>query len=305
MPRGAMSLDKMVDYLAAEYWRRLVNDPRLWAEKKTTHASSQDRHRRKRQMLKHYVERGGDPERSDAVDQFISSDLLSSDGDNERVEDDLDVDNSSTLSSSSTTTTTTSSEQPRKKRRPRKPTPNTPMHERCLKCRLYAFNNDCSLTMCKACCVDSPAACKYTGHKRAKLGARQPLAESMPPKTQSVPPLPPVTLLVPDIKERLEAIIREKGEAFISYERGNNSKRPRRIKPTSFSQGKEGELVHAYCYVAKDTRSFYLHHITKMEDHDWENINNKSVVSQSLVPVQSSTGICPLLAIIISLIFYI
>lgn len=181
MPRNAMSLDKMVDYLAAEdeYWKRVVNDPRSWSAKKTSHSSSQERHRRKRQMLKHYVERGGDSERSDVVDQFISSDILSSDGDTERAEDDLDDDNSSTQPSSTTTTTTTtttSSEKPRKKRRPRKPNPNTPMHERCLKCRLYAFNNDCSLTMCKACCADSPAACKYTGHKRAKLGARQPLA---------------------------------------------------------------------------------------------------------------------------------
>lgn len=111
MPRNAMSLDKMVDYLAAEdeYWRRLVNDSRLWTEKKASHASSQDRHRRKRRMLSSYVERGNNEERSDAV---ISSDLLSSDGDNERIEDNTsDLESISSFSSTTTTTTSSSSMQ--------------------------------------------------------------------------------------------------------------------------------------------------------------------------------------------------
>lgn len=270
MPRNAMSLDKMVDYLAAEdeYWKRTVNDQRLWAEKKTSHSSSQERHRRKRQMLKNYVERGNDVERSDAVDQVISSDLLSSDGENERVDDDIDV-NSSTI-----TTTTSSSSKPLKQRKPRKPNPTTPMHERCLQCRLYKFNYQCSLTMCKACCISSPAACKYTHHRQAKLGARQPSAFTSPSISTHLLP-------VVDIKERLEKIVQAKGEVFISYEKGTNSKVPRRIKPNAFSQGKEGELVHAYCHVAKDKCSFYLHHITKMDDHNWENNSQPSQLDAS------------------------
>lgn len=80
MPRAALSLDKMVDFLAGEdeYWRRIVNDSRLWAEKKMKHEAAQERHRRKRRMLKHYVERGNNPERSGDSDIIsISSDLFS------------------------------------------------------------------------------------------------------------------------------------------------------------------------------------------------------------------------------------
>jgi hypothetical protein len=53
---------------------------------------------------------------------------------------------------------------------------------------------------------------------------------------------------------------------------------------------KEGELVHAYCYVAKDKRSFYLHHITRMEDHEWVSINSVATASQSPVSATTPTG---------------
>lgn len=57
------------------------------------------------------------------------------------------------------------------------------------------------------------------------------------------------------------------------------------------------ERRESWCmHTAMWTRSFYLHHVTKMEDHDWESISNKPVVSQL------STGI-HLLLITISLIF--
>lgn len=282
MPRKAMSLDKMVDYLASEdeYWRRLVGDPRLWAEKKTAHDESQERHRKKRRMLKHYIERGANPERSDVVDTcVISSDLLSSD---ETENDTVDAN-----SSSPTTTTTIPANKPQKQRKPRKPNLTTPMHERCLKCRLYKFNEQCSLTMCKTCCIASPATCKYTHHRQAKVGARQPAVIA------SETNVPPTTLPVVNVKEQLEAIIQSKGEAFISYDRGTNSKRPRRIKPNAFSLGKEGELVHAYCYVVKDKRSFYLHHITRIEDHNWETINNSNNNATPPQSPQSPISISP------------
>lgn len=291
MPRGAMSLDKMVDYLAAEdeFWNRLVNNPRLWAEKKASHASSQERHRKKRRMLKHYVKRGEDQERWDVVDRVVSSDLLSSDDEEMESNDNLLESFSSSSSSSTTTTTTTSTSsvsRPPKQRKPRKPNPTTPMHERCLKCRLYKYNEQCSLTMCKACCIASPSVCKYTHHKQAKVGARQPVVIA----SETTTPPPPI-LPVPNIKEQLEAIIQSKGEAFILYDRGTNSNRPRRIKPNAFSLGKEGELVHAYCYVAKDKRSFYLHHITRMEDHDWESINSIATPPPPVsISASSSTG---------------
>lgn len=194
--------------------------------------------------------------------------------------------NDNTSSSSSTITTSTSSvSKPHKQQKLRKPNLNTPMHERCLKCRLYKFNNQCSLTMCKACCIASPSACKYTHHKQAKVGARQPIVIAS--ETTTTPPPPPI-LPVPNIKEQLESIVQSKGEAFILYDRGTNSKCPRRIKPNAFSLGKEGELVHAYCYVAKDKRSFYLHHITRMED--WESINSIATPPPSPVLISAPSS---------------
>lgn len=86
-----MSLDKVVDYLASEdeYWRRLVNDPCLWTEEEEEDYArlvSGERHRRKHRMLKHYVERGNNPDRADTMDmRSISSDLLSSDGNNDSI----------------------------------------------------------------------------------------------------------------------------------------------------------------------------------------------------------------------------
>lgn len=154
-----------------------MNDPRLWNAKKRSHDASQERHQKKRRTLKHYVERGGNPERWDVVDRIIYSDLLSSDDEEMENNDKVLESFSSSSPSSSTTTTTTSTSsvsKPPKQRKPRKPNPTTPMHERCLKCRLYKYNEQCSLTMCKACCAASPAACKYTHHRQAKVGLVNP-----------------------------------------------------------------------------------------------------------------------------------
>lgn len=38
-------------------------------------------------------------------------------------------------------------------------------------------------------------------------------------------------------------------------------------------------MVHAYCYIAKDKRSFYLHHIIRIDDHDWEATNARTLLS--------------------------
>jgi hypothetical protein len=153
--------------------------------------------------------------------------------------------------------------------------------------------------MCKSCCISSPVACKYTHHRQAKVGARQPITIASqtlvqgPPNTTSTT----TTLHVSGIKERLEAIIQAKRDVYISYDKGTNSKRPRKIKPNSFSPGKEGELVQAYCYIAKDKRSFYLHHIIKIDDYDWESSSNTNdsipPAPVSVPPTPSSKGMCP------------
>jgi hypothetical protein len=58
MPRRALALDDMVEFLAQEdeFWDHRVHDPRLWKEKKGQYETSHERHREKRHRLSHYYE---------------------------------------------------------------------------------------------------------------------------------------------------------------------------------------------------------------------------------------------------------
>lgn len=153
-----------------------------------------------------------------------------------------------------------------KTRKPRKPNPNIPPENLCPKCKRYKFNAQCSLALCKTCCANSTDKCTYTDHRRAKLGARQP-----PPPTTAAPPSSGEPNVIPEgIKERLEAAIDAKKDVFISYKKGTHGSPPRKVTPNAFRLGKEGLLVETYCHTAKENRSFYVHLIARIEDHDWE-----------------------------------
>jgi predicted DNA-binding transcriptional regulator YafY len=72
------------------------------------------------------------------------------------------------------------------------------------------------------------------------------------------------------VKERLEAAIDTKRDVYISYKKGTHGACPHRVTPSAFRPGKEGVLVETYCHTAKADRSFYLHLIARIEDHNWE-----------------------------------
>lgn len=236
MPRTPLPLDKMVDFLAAEdeYWNRMVHDERLWQEKKMSHSAAQERHVRKRRMLKHYVQRENNPVH-DSIPLSFSSDLLSSsDGDSSSrgsAPSTVNVENEILPSSPLMET-----DKPKKIRKPRRPNSSIPMGERCIKCMQYKFNEACSLVMCKTCCVQSSSKCKETSHNRAKFAARQPLSLSSSIQQQVISEST-VTSTVDAIriKELVQTAIETKSDIYISYSKGSNGTKPRKIKPTGLS----------------------------------------------------------------------
>ena len=62
--RNVLALDDMVNFLAEQdkFWDRVINDPRMWREKKATHDASRERHRDKRRQLSFYIDRLKDTE---------------------------------------------------------------------------------------------------------------------------------------------------------------------------------------------------------------------------------------------------
>lgn len=212
-------------------------------------------------MLKHYTERGNDVERASTEIHF-SSDLLSDEeqeeGNKNNIGDEGDIEAEPSSSTPNPTLT--------KSRKSRQPNPNISPERLCSKCKQYKSNGECSLMACKACCIASPVRCSIADHNRRKVGARQP--SNMPSPCPSSPKRLEPT--IPNIKERLETIVQAKREVYISYKKGTNGTHSRKIRPTGLSDGSQGVLLNAYCFVAKYNRSLFLHLITRMEDFDWE-----------------------------------
>jgi hypothetical protein len=136
----------------------------------------------------------------------------------------------------------------------------------CPKCNQRKFNGDCSLHTCKTCCVASTERCTLPDHKRAKVGARK-LYDQTTTATTSAN-------IDTGILEKINSTIAGKRFMWISY-KDNSS--PRKIIPHEFKDGSEGQRVEvtqvAIDFTTKkeynQPRSFFLHKITRTEDHDW------------------------------------
>ncbi len=251
MPSRVLALDHMVDFLAEEdeYWRRTVNDPRLWNEKKSEHDASQERHKRKRMMLKHYIDPKANLLLQVDVDKTMEVDGIASPCP-------TTIPSPSLLASPISLPSTTTTKPEKKRRRTRK---SLLPHEICPTCNESKRHQECSLRLCKYCCCASTEKCSLTDHNRSKVGARKPFADIT--NARSDP-----QLAVPDVVERMEAAIKSKSSVFIQYDA---TIQPREIRPRRCEKKNKGVLVHALCVKKNEERSFYDHKIKRFENYGW------------------------------------
>jgi hypothetical protein len=149
----------------------------------------------------------------------------------------------------------------------------------CPKCNQRKFNGDCSLHVCKPCCVASTERCSLPDHKRAKVGARKPYN-----RTTTATASQESATIDAGILEKINSAIAGKHSVWISYQDNNL---PRKIIPHRFKEGSEGRLVETTHIVINfatkkefnQSRSFFLHKITRTEDHDWTEppVNQQSI----------------------------
>jgi hypothetical protein len=271
MPRNPLALDKMVDFLAGEdeYWCRVVNDPRLWGDKKRDATASQVRHQDKRRRLSNYRQRDestadefiielvdlptkdtiedefSDNIKSSRSDEFSTEELIERLG---RISPDIAAKliEKDCTAAFSTTNTAFKDESSRKQ-----PCPGCK--------RPKIINKYCKLHMCKTCCSESTEECTLTDHKRSKKIRASKSYE----QTSLAHPI------LPGLLEKVQSAISAKKSLYISYEGGTKSNQLRKIDPKQLTQAKDGKLLESYCHLAKDVRHFYLYKIKRIENHDW------------------------------------
>jgi hypothetical protein len=126
--------------------------------------------------------------------------------------------------------------------------------------------------------VASTEKCSLPDHKRSKVGARKSYDQTtttVATASQSLAFNDPPAVVDTSTLEKINSAIANKCALWISYQENP----PREIAPRGFKEGKEGRLVDAMCpiidYVTNkkqnQSRSFYLHKITRIEDYNWVN----------------------------------
>jgi hypothetical protein len=269
MPRKPLTLDKMVDFLTSEdeYWCRVVNDPRLWGDKKRNATASQARHQDKRCCLSNYRQCNENavhesiidlvdlPKRGAKEDNIFSDNIkspLPEISTNKIIErlGFTSSDIATKLTGKDCTPTTTSSTAKDESTR----------KQLCPGCKCAKIiNKYCKLHVCKSCCCDSTAKCTLIDHKHSKkIGAVKPYEQTSL-----------ANLILSGLLEKVQSVITAKKSLHISYGRGNRSDQLRKIDSKHLTQGKEGQLLESYCHLAKDVRHFYLHKIKRIKDHNW------------------------------------
>jgi hypothetical protein len=309
MPRKPLALDNMVDFLAAEdeFWRRTYHDQRLWHAKKRDTTVAQERYRSKRMHLSHYHDRSKDTDkRSQSLNFFDltwegeeeeandgdergdetvpdSSLLLASLFANGRKEnnqwrkesDDEEDDVIDLVFVGGTTANTTTKSNPILHSRRASSVPPSDRRRTYPLCRRHlVFSDKCSLKTCKKCCASNTKYCKIYSHRQSKIGAPQPyeqnsLATKLNSSLTSLPPPQPNPAICAGVLETIQATICDKHSVYISYLGGTKGNQPRKIDPRMLKVGKEGQFVEAHCHVTNESRTFYLHKIMRIEDHNW------------------------------------
>jgi hypothetical protein len=249
MPRKPLALDKMVDFLAGEdeYWCRVVNDLRLWGDKKRDATASQVRHQDKRRRLSNYRQCNENtvhksisdlvdlPTRDAREDNVFSDDAksplheISTEEIIERLGF-ISPDIAAKLTGKDYTPTTASSTTKDESTR-KQPCPGCK--------RTKMINKYCKLHVCKTCCSESTAECTLTDHKRSKkIGAAKPYEQTSLANS-----------ILSGLLEKVQSAITAKKSLHISYGGGTRSDQLRKIDPKHLTQGKEGQLLESYCHL--------------------------------------------------------
>jgi hypothetical protein len=232
------ALDVMVDLLYDEavYWSNVAGDERMWGQKCKSTAAASRRHTQKRVRLGQYL-----------PDSNSSTDTQSDDNDDGAEEETQDFQAPSKTRDASPLVSP--EEQP------------TTDHGKriCSSCTTSKIiNKDCTLGVCKRCCVASTGKCKLTAHRRGKTGTSRPYMETLSTREPAN-----------RTKDLLVRAIEEKRSVYITYKGGSHGDAPRKVDPKLLRAGKKGQLVETYCHTANATRSFFISEITRIEDENW------------------------------------
>jgi hypothetical protein len=206
-----MALDVMVDFLhdEAEYWRNVASDERMWGQRCKSAAAASCRHTQKRVRLAQYL-----PDSSSSTDTHSDDDVEEDTQDSHASSKTRDA--SSLLSPWEQITTGH----------------NKRVCSNCTTSKI--INKDCTLGVCKRCCVASTSKCKLTAHKHRKATTLQPYVETLTSEPAK------------RTKDVLVRVIEEKRSVYITYNRGSHGDMPRKVDPKLLKAGKTGQLVETY-----------------------------------------------------------
>jgi hypothetical protein len=231
----------MVDFLhdEAEYWCKVASNEQMWSQKCKSTAAASRRHTQKRVRLSQYL-----------PDSSSSADSHSEDEAEEDMQDVLTHSQARDVPPSLSPSLSLSSQEQNSTSRSKRICSN------CVNSKLV--NKDCSLGVCKDCCVVSTGRCKLTAHRCEK-------------PTTSRPYLEPLAANKPAsrTKDMLARAIEQKCSVYIAYRGGTHGDLPRKIDPKLFKAGKKGQLVESYCHTANAARSFCISDIMHIEEEDW------------------------------------
>jgi hypothetical protein len=266
-----MALDKLVDFLAEEdkYWQRAVASAQLWKAKKKQVLAAKERYAKKRRHLAHYLERDSDPNRmsTEDIDAMALLEAL-------LLEDDNTIDLVDIVPL-----------QPQSRAASSQPVPptgdaNKSLHfTQCPTCNKIKVPAECSLGLCKSCCIKSPQLCKFQYHRRDKTNATADMTDS-------------------NILKRVQVAVDKKQDLWILYAAGTQTPKPRKITPQSIKKNNKGHKMDALCHIANITKSFYIHNILRVEDHNWSE-------SPSLPQQQQQLPLSPTTPRKYSFLFYV
>jgi hypothetical protein len=301
LPRMPLAVDKMVDFLAKEdaFWCNLVNTPALWSERKIQTAIAKAQHLKARSTVANLL--GNKDVRGHATRSDDTCDLP-------KDKDDVIilVDQPTCLPKVSAASATDTSGLHDvfiliKKRELMKHTANNGVivdklrrverREVCGGCQKERLvNKQCSLRVCKKCCIASYQRCGITDHDRAKNTASKPYLETLANANEiySENPTEP-SGNINRAKTVIASAIDKKHSVYILYsaeeildkrdkpKRGQKWDTPalvdtfRLIDLQGFEEGARGRgtKVRAHCHLRNEVRHFFLHKIKRVEDYDW------------------------------------
>jgi hypothetical protein len=213
-----MALDVMVDFLhdEAEYWHNVVSDKCLWDQKHKSTATTSRRYTKKRVRVAQYF-----------PDSSSSTDSLS--------DDEVERDTQDNRASSNTRNISLL------------PFPQEQITIGHVKhiCSNYTtskiINKDCTLKVCKRCCVVSTGKCKLTTHKCGKTTTSRPYLETLA-----------ISEHTNHTKDVLICAIEEKHSVYISYMKRIHSEGPRKVDLKIIKTGNLGQLVAAYYHTTNN-----------------------------------------------------